>query len=127
MLCKHGCKLLFFQSLSYYIVNMVSWSPKTWCKTHFMSSIGWPPDWDFNSIRTPSISSSNMSKTGKIQKQIRYISVITQKSVIFKKSKIDFKSTGSVSVSLQPLATITHAALLLTSSYTCYLRSVINI
>ncbi len=46
-----------------------------------------------------------MSKTGKIQK-IRYISVITQKLVILKKSKIDFKSTGSVSVSLQPLATL---------------------
>ena len=41
--------------------------------------------------------------------KIRYISVITQKSVIFKKSKIDFKLTGSVTVSLQPLATITHA------------------
>ena len=40
--------------------------------------------------------------------KIRYKSVI-KKSVIFKKSKIDFKSTGSVTVSLQPLATITHA------------------
>ena len=34
--------------------------------------------------------------------KIRYISVITQKSVIFKESKIDFKSTGYVTVSLTP-------------------------
>ena len=47
-------------------------------------------------------------KPVKIQK-IRYKSVITKLSNIFEKSKIDFKSTGSVSVSLQPLATITHA------------------
>ena len=35
------------------------------------------------------------------------MSVITLKSGIFKKSKINFKSTGSVAVSLQPLATLT--------------------
>ena len=59
-------------------------------------------------MRTPPISSSKMSKTGKIKKK-RYISVITQKSVIFKMSKTDCNSTGSVGVSLQPLATKTHA------------------
>jgi hypothetical protein len=47
-------------------------------------------------------------KPVKIQK-IRYKSVITEKSVILEKSKIDFQSTGCVLVSLQPLATITHA------------------
>ncbi len=65
-----------------------------------MSSFGRPPHWDSILIRTPPISSSNMSKTGKIQK-IRYIYVINKKSVILKKSKIDFKSTGSVPVTGQ--------------------------
>ena len=61
-----------------------------------------------------------MSKTGKIQK-IRYISVITQKSVILKKSKIDFQSTGSVPVSLQPLATVTddYFQLYMLSTFPC--------
>ena len=45
-----------------------------------------------------------MSKTGKNPKNPLY-----KKSVIFEKLKIDFKSTGCVPVSLQPLATITHA------------------
>ncbi len=107
MLCKHGCKYMFFQSWSYYSKNKASRSPKTWCRTHYHVIIRLPKSASLSIIRTPPISSSKMSKTGKLK--IRYISVITQKSVIFKKSKIDFKSTGSVSVSLHPLATITHA------------------
>jgi hypothetical protein len=108
MLCEHGCKYMFFQSLSYYIENMASRSTKTCCRAHCYVLVWTPPHWDSIVIRTPPISTSKMSKTGKIKKN-RYISVITQKSVIFKKSKIDFKSTGSVPVSFQPLATITHA------------------
>ena len=84
-------------------------APKLGAELIFMSSLGCPPHWDSIVICTSPISSSKMSKTGNNLKKIRYISVITQKSVIFKKSKIDFKSTGSVPVSLQPLATITHA------------------
>ncbi len=83
-------------------------APKLCAELIFTSSLGRLPHWDSIIIRTPPISSSKMSKTGKI-KIIRYISVITQKSVILKKSKVDFKSTGCVTVSLHPLATITHA------------------
>ena len=83
-------------------------APKLGAELIFMSSLGRPPHWDSIVIRTPPISSSKMSKTGKIKKT-RYISVITQKSVIFKKSKIDVQSNGCVTVSLHPLASITHA------------------
>ena len=74
-------------------------APKLVAELIFMPPFGRPPHWDSIVIRTPPISSSKMSKTGKI----------INKSVLFKKSKINFKSTGSVPVSLQPLATITHA------------------
>jgi hypothetical protein len=67
-----------------------------------LSALGRHPDWHSFLARAYKISSSKMSKTGKNSK-IRY------KSVIFEKSKIDFKLTGCVPVSLQPLATITHA------------------
>jgi hypothetical protein len=78
-------------------------APKLVVKLIFMPSFGCPPHWDsiVIVICTPPISSSKISKTGKIKK-IRYISVITQKSVILKFSKIDFKYRGCVSVNLQP-------------------------
>ncbi len=59
-------------------------APKLGAELIFMSSLGRFPHWDSSVIRTPpiSISSSKMSKTGKIKKS--YISVITQKSIIFK-------------------------------------------
>ncbi len=53
------------------------------------------------------ISSSKMLKTGKNQK-IRYKSVIINKSVILKKLKINFKSTGCVAVSLKPSGLLLH-------------------
>ena len=61
-----------------------------------------------------------MSKTGKTAK-IRYKSVIKKKSVIFEKLKIDFQSTGSVPVSLQPLATLTddYLQLYMLSTFPC--------
>ena len=83
-------------------------SPKTWYLTHNLASMRLPKTAHLIMMASKLFSSSKMSKTGKNQK-IRYKSVITKKSVIFEKSKIDFKSTGCVPVSLQPLATITHA------------------
>ncbi len=52
-----------------------------------MSSLERHPDWQSVIIRTPPISSSNMSKPGKNLK-IRYISIITQKSDIYKSQKL---------------------------------------
>jgi hypothetical protein len=49
---------------------------------------------------------SCLNTSCKITKK-RYISVITKKSVIFRKSKINFNSTGSVPVSLHPTVTLT--------------------
>ncbi len=83
-------------------------APKLGAELIFMSSLGRPLHWDSIVIRTPPISPSKMTKTGKFNK-FRYISVITEKSVIFKKSKFDFQSTGFVTVSLHILATITNA------------------
>ena len=59
-------------------------------------------------------------KPVKIQKN-RYKSLINKISVIFEKSKIDFKSTGSVPVSLQPLATLTddYLQLYMLSTFPC--------
>ena len=81
MLCKHGCKYMFFQSLSYYIENMASRSPKTWCLTHFHVLIKLPKSAHLIIIRTHPISSSKISKNVKKQEK-SVISVITQKSVI---------------------------------------------
>ncbi len=85
-----------------------------------MCLLGRPLDWDPAIIRTSPNSFSKMSKTGKNVK-IRYISVITKKCGIFKKSKINFQSTGSVSVSLHLLATLTddYFQLYMLSTFPC--------
>ncbi len=79
----------FFSTCEMPPSNMASRSPKTWCITHFHVLIRCHPHWDSIIVRTFPISSSKTSKTGKNQK-IQYKSVITKKSVIFEKSKIDF-------------------------------------
>jgi hypothetical protein len=71
-----------------------------------MSLFERPPDCDSIAIQTPPISSSKMSKTGKIKSKMLHIR-FNLKIRYIKKSKIDFKSTGSVTVSLQPLVTLT--------------------
>ena len=83
-------------------------SPKTWYLTHNLVPMRLPKTAHLIMMASKLFSSSKMSKTGKNQK-IRYKSVITKKSVIFLKSKINLKSTRCVTVSLQPLATKTHA------------------
>ena len=89
---------------------MASRRPKTWYLTHNFVSMRLPKTAHLIMMASKFFSSSKMSKTGKNPK-IRYKSVITQKSVIFEISKIDLKSTRCVTVSLQPLATKTHAYL----------------
>ncbi len=61
-----------------------------------------------------------MSKTGKTA-NIRYKSVIKKNPLYLKKLKIDFQSTGSVPVSLQPLATLTddYLQLYMLSTFPC--------
>ncbi len=48
-------------------------APKLDAELIFMSSLGHLPHWDSIVIRTPPISSSKMSKTGKIKKNPLYI------------------------------------------------------
>ncbi len=62
-------------------------APKLVAELIFMSSFGRPSHWNSTVIRTPPILSSKISITGKLKK-IRYISVITQKSVILKSKKL---------------------------------------
>ncbi len=88
--------------------NMASRSPKTWYLTQFHVPIRLPKTEHLIMMASKFFSPSKKSRTGKNQK-IRYKSVITKKSVIFENSKIDFKSTGCFTVSLQSLATKTHA------------------
>ncbi len=79
-------------------------APKLGAELIFMSSFGRLPDWDSIVIRSPPISPSKCRKPVKIRK-IRY----NKKPLYLKNQKIDFKSTGSVPVSLQPSGAITHA------------------
>ena len=109
LLCKLGCKYMFFQSWSYYIENMASRSPKTWCRTHFHVLVGTLPLTGTRLLYAHLQFRPQKCRKPVKLKKIRYVSVITQKSVILKKSKIDFQSTGCVTISLHPLATITHA------------------
>ena len=80
-------------------------SPKTWYLTHNLVPMRLPKTAHLIMRASMLFSSSKCRKPVKNKKK-RYKSVI-KKSVILKKSKIDFKSTGSVTVSLQPLATLT--------------------
>ena len=73
MLCKHGCKYMFFQSLSYYIENMASRSTKTWYLTHYHVPIRLPKTAHLIMMAFKFFSSSKMSKTGKNVKNPLYI------------------------------------------------------
>ncbi len=69
-------------------------APKLGTSLIIMSSLRRHPDWVGALIRYIRYNSQKPVKIAKIR-----ISVITQKSVIFKKSKIDFQSNGCVPVS----------------------------
>jgi hypothetical protein len=64
----HGCKLMFFQSLTYYIENVASWTPKTWCRIHFHVLITMPSSLGLLHYPHTSNFVLKMSKPVKIQK-----------------------------------------------------------
>ncbi len=107
----HACKHLHvfsFLELLHRKYGLQERAPKLGTELTFMSSFGRPPHWDSIINAHLQFRPQTCRKPVKFKK-IRYISVINKKSVIFKKSKIDFISTGSVPVSLQPMATFPHA------------------
>ena len=113
MLCKHskhGCKYMFFQFSVLELLHRKYGLPEPLNLVHNSFSC---PHQDGTLTGTPLLSAhfqfrpQKCRKPVKIQK-IRYKSVITKKSVIFEKSKIDFKSTGCVPVSLTPLGLQVH-------------------
>ena len=103
-----GVNIWFFSLRVRQPSYMASRSPKTWYLTHYHVLIRLPKTAHLITMASKFFSSSKMSKTGKKSKKIRYSYKSVIKNPLYLKSqKIDSKSTGSVTVSLQCLATLT--------------------
>ena len=112
---------MFFQYLTYYIENMASRSPKTWCITYFHVLIRMPPSLALHLLSKHfQIRPQKCRKPVKILK-IRYKSVITKNPLYLKNLKSIFNRLGV----FRSVCNLYQHLRMIASSYTCCLISVI--